>query len=88
MLGGPLFDPMCAAVVVDRNVIKKALRCHATVDIEGHLTNGALIIEHEDINPDHNKFLSNSNKKWANVILEIDHQKYMDVLYSTWKHFA
>jgi inosine-uridine nucleoside N-ribohydrolase len=64
------------------------IKCHATVDIEGHMTEGTLVLDYSDINPDHDKFLPDSPKNLTNIILEIDHEKYINILYNTWNYFA
>lgn len=86
---GALFDAMAAAFCVNHEIASKIIRVNTTVDIDGNFTTGSMIVEYSEINSDHDVFYGQEkqNKNLTNVIVEFDHDKYMELIYRVFKYY-
>lgn len=86
---GPLYDAVCAAVAIDNSIITELIEVNATIDVDGKLTRGSLVIEWLDINEDHDRLLmqGTSLKKHTHIVKDIDHEKYFSIVRNAFKYF-
>jgi len=79
-----IFDAVCMACALDETVIKKSIKSHGTIDIQGRFTRGNLILEKEDVNEHHDEFYGIDSEKHVKndlrIVTECDRKKVISYI--------